>query len=445
MNATTIASYIVVGFLFSLSAFLAVKKRHGISAVIAVLAFVGFIFAQLLNVGIYKIQYGLSVEQWVCWFFALAFLALACMFLNEKNLPYAFVIFLFSITTFFCGLSGVQAIIKTHLLGQVTESLKSYGDKIDKFQTTVSDMQAKLIAQQSLLQSNQSVVQAQMTNFQAAIAATRMEITNQLQSIRTLNDTVVAAQGKLDGQQSKLGDLRASLSAQQSTLESQQSLLVSNENAVQAQITIFQTQMAQTRQDITNQLQSAEQLNGKLSIAETNLEDQQKKIGSVESLVQNLYSRTAVELFPLSDSSRVVIQDLKPNTTRIFFLLKDPAVGNSVQGLVQGFGPTESTSPLKMPGQLVKSVFQLVGVSDNYIVNTTIPLTRLGNTNNVAITYFICKRDAIPKGCVFELQYVRDISLTNSFKKVEVKNDKVLFDGQPWSADPNLIGKQAKK
>ncbi len=89
------------------------------------------------------------VEQFLCWAFAFLLLAAAFRYLVKEKLSLAFTLCLFAIAFGFCGLSGVQGLLKTGLLLTVKDSLVKYGEKLETFQTNVATMKEELSQHQT--------------------------------------------------------------------------------------------------------------------------------------------------------------------------------------------------------------------------------------------------------------------------------------------------------
>ncbi len=125
-----------------------------------------------------------TLEQWVLWITGFASLGLAHSFLKKNDVGYAFVTFLVSAFLIFCGSTGMQALLRNQILWQVTASLKSYGEKLDKFNDTVTDIRGQMSAQN---ESNRI--------YQVQIAKSQKEITSakkQISDIETLIEQVAS-------------------------------------------------------------------------------------------------------------------------------------------------------------------------------------------------------------------------------------------------------------
>ena len=179
MTAAQIVAFVATGIFAVLAFFLGRQKYPKLCGFSLVIAFLAFLIGEINAGATFAFQNHLTTEQILCWVVGFFFLSFAFFLVREDHFAYAFMAFLFSVGACFCGLSGVQAILKTHLLTEVTTSLKGYGEKIDKFQATVSDMNDAIV-------SNQNQVQFQWTNF---------------------NDTVSNAEARINAQQKKIGDV----------------------------------------------------------------------------------------------------------------------------------------------------------------------------------------------------------------------------------------------
>ena len=86
----------------------------------------------------------------------LIFVWFAGKFLHKEKVGMAFALLVIAGAFFFCSFSSVQAFIKTGILWKVDQKLTEYGDKIDGFQTSVSDMRDDLGKQQVKIMVAQS-------------------------------------------------------------------------------------------------------------------------------------------------------------------------------------------------------------------------------------------------------------------------------------------------
>lgn len=133
------------------------------------------------------------------------------------------------------------------MLWQVTNSLRSYGNKLDHFQTAIMSMRSELESRQSALATNQS----------------RLEL------------EFLAHSKQLVSVEKKTQDAQSHLVIQQSNL------LV--------------------------QVKELHDLQGKVVAAQTNLIAQQKKLENVEYWVENLFERSNEEEFSLNDTNKVLV------------------------------------------------------------------------------------------------------------------------------------------
>jgi uncharacterized membrane protein len=151
------------------------------------------------------------VEQIFCAVIGVIFLRVAFKWLDKPDkLAHAFIFFLVAIGFFVCTLSGVQSLIKTNILWKFTKSLDEYGNKIDMFQTTVSEMRDDLKKQQSILASNQTTlatIQARIQTAQSGVTNAQQDITKQFKNISALQDQITSAQTNLDAQEKQLSDV----------------------------------------------------------------------------------------------------------------------------------------------------------------------------------------------------------------------------------------------
>ncbi|MGB7748852.1 MAG: hypothetical protein WBN75_16370 [Verrucomicrobiia bacterium] len=94
----------------------------------------------------------------------------------------------------------------------------------------------------------------------------------------------------------------------------------------------------------------------------------------VESLINGLYSRVVVEIFPISDTSRVTVQNVHWSHTRIFLKLKYVPVANSIQAIEQSH-----------PG-LIRGLLGLI-VGSPYAKEISLGV---GNNKNIAFFFARC-------------------------------------------------------
>ena len=200
-----IFTYIMSGGFLMLAGAFAVKGKYNRSTVFGIISFLTFAIHQMHggSGGQSEVVGKPTAEQIVCWLFGLSFFILAIIFAKKDILSYAFVIFLISSLTCACGLSGVQALLKTHLLWQATKSLNEYGEKIDKFQTTMADMQQRLDMHQASLETNQ----IDITNTLSLVIANQTSLSNQVINSRLLSGKLDLYQTNIDAQQKKLADV----------------------------------------------------------------------------------------------------------------------------------------------------------------------------------------------------------------------------------------------
>lgn len=251
------------------------KNHYRWAGVFIVFSFVSFLLAQFGGSGLGALWNGLTSEQLLCWGFAFLFLLVAVYFAHKGSLAYAFVILLMSIFCCFSGFSSVQALLKTHMLWLVTDSLKSYGEKIDNYQNTVADIQNRMSKRQTEFESNQTKLVIQINNYQ-----------------KRLNEV-----------QEQIGKAEHTVLTQQS--------------------------------EITNQFQKISSVQSGLATVQTNIYTQQEKLTNIESLVNVLFSNTQDEEFGGFDTNKVLILNLG-GIQQVIFKLNFAPVPNTVQAIMSG-------------------------------------------------------------------------------------------------------------
>ena len=223
-----------------------------------------------------------AVEQIICWFFGLFYLRLAFDLAKIKDgLAYSFVVLLVSAFSFFCGLSGVQAFLKTHMLTQVLSSLESYGEKIEKYETAVAEMHRDSSQEQLLLKSNQIVLSLQITNM----------IKEYGERENALNQKQVVFSNLLQKQQIGLN------LAFQKILDAQLAMQ-SNAAAVQSDILA-----------------------------------QESKLTNIEVLVDAIYSKTEYEDISSADTNKVLVLK-SAGKVIVAIRLNNVPIRNTVQGIM---------------------------------------------------------------------------------------------------------------
>ena len=320
-NLTVYLGYSLVTFGVCFTFWLLKKKKYRIAAFVISGAFIVFGAIQLFSNGLLVTQ-NLTIEQFLCWGFGLALFTLSVYFAHKNSLSYAFAVLVMSAFAIFCGLSGVQAFLKTHLLWQITTSLKNYGEKLDSFQTTVLDMRKGLTEQQAILASNQIALALLVTNVENDFSRREHEITTN----QTAFQKLVYRQGN------ELAVIEARIQDAESNVLSQQS-------------------------DITKQFLKLSLIHSNLDLVQVDILSQERQLTNVESLVNALYSNTEDELIETSDTNNLIV--LKQSGRQIVFMkLKHVPIPNSIQGIVSMHGEQMPISPkMGQSKNIVISVF----------------------------------------------------------------------------------------
>lgn len=285
-----IIAYIFTGLLFLTAVVMGLRKSHGFAVVCVILAFIAFLIGEISGSGSTPGRKLLiTPEIFVCWVFASGCFGFAILLLKEKEIGYSLLTLLISTFAVFCSLSGVQSLLKTHLLWQVTTSLKDYGDKLDQFQASVATMEENLRHQEDTNNTTQhelaklgqqiSTAQSNLNNQQKTNYATQSEL-------QRLTDSIQRAQANLEHQeetnrrtQGKLAELEPQLSEAMIKINTDQN-------------------------NIETQFGQIKGLASEVKTAQSNLVAQQAKIQNVESLAGVLYSNTVVEYIRGIDTNR---------------------------------------------------------------------------------------------------------------------------------------------
>jgi|ERR1035441_1316071 hypothetical protein len=306
-----------------ISAFWLLKKhQYRLAAFIISGAFIIFAAIQIFSNGLLGAQ-TLSVEQFLCWGFGIALFTLSVYFAQKNSLSYAFAVLIMSAFSCFCGLSGVQAFLKTHLLWQVTTSLKNYGEKLDSFQTTVLDMRKSLTEQQLILGSNQMTLALLVTNVQK-------EFSERESDLKTGQDLLSAGQVEF---KSDIADVKNGI--------------LNNQISNQLTIAMAENKITKAQSDIASQFQLLSEVSSNANSTLTNLMAQKNMLTNVESLVNVLFGGSIDQTFTSSETNKLVILNL-PGVKICVFMLKYVPVENSIQAWAQYDQPLigHTTSPL---------------------------------------------------------------------------------------------------
>ena len=342
MNSTIqiVAFYVMSAVLLGFAVYYTSQKHFRLSGLFVLLSFVSFVLAQFSGEGLPVGFHSISIEQCLCWGFGFLFLLAAVYFVHKQALAYGFVVVIFAVCSCFCGLSSVQSLLKTHMLWMVTDSLKSYGDKIDTYQTTVAEIQERLSNKQSELESNQLALIKQITD----------------------------QKRELDAVQSKIREAETNIIGQQS--------------------------------DITNQYQKISLMQSDLKITETNLDAQENKISDVTYWVQNLFDRQRQETFSIADTNslRLIV---RTNSFYCIVRLKEIPLNNSVEFLVMDNNSKFPQPGKSVISQRNIVVSQGLVQFDRDTLNVTVKYVadaRDTNVDDVIPSYFISSMDlALPK------------------------------------------------
>lgn len=267
-----IAFYFVSVALIGFAALFASHKHFRLSGVILTLSFASFVLAQFMGKGLSMAIHGLTLEQILCWVFGFFFLCLAVYFIHEKALAYGFALCIIAVVSCFFGFSSVQALMKSHLLWMVSDTLNSYGNKIETYQIVNADIQKRLADKQAEFETNQQGLVSQM----------------------------VKQKDELDAVQSKIRDAELTILGQQS--------------------------------DITNQYLKLSLIQSDLTTAQTNLDAQQKALSTVEFWVKNWIDMQRTEELTASQTNKLtVIWHTNLNYMNILIRLNEVPIPNSFE------------------------------------------------------------------------------------------------------------------
>jgi hypothetical protein len=321
--AQLVACLLAIGF--GIQSFLLLKRKDDVASTkLALYSFGALAAALLIGDGGSFFATMPAIEQIICWLFALWYLRLAFDLAKVKDgLGYAFVVLIISAFSFFCGMSGVQAFLKTHMLMTVKDSFISYGEKLDRFQTNVIEMRNDLSDQQALLNSNQTVLTSNLINMKKDISYRQNALGQNLTNFQEMVN--------------QQGDTLAKIVAQLQSAESNVSIQQLN---------------------ITNQFKKMSIVQTNLDIAQSNLDAQAKQITDVEYWVKNLYAKTTTDKFTIADTNNLMIIQSSNRITRIVARLTHVPIYGSVEEQVTGpFGIQQTFYELNFIENITSVVF----------------------------------------------------------------------------------------
>ena len=204
---------------------------------------------------------------------------------------------------------------------------------------------------------------------------------------------------KLTSLGQQVNDVQASTSEMQKQLGYHQSEIEKSQrelNDVQTKIRNAQLDVAKQQTNITEQYYQISTVQAGLASAQTNIDLQEQKIEDVQFLVDNLFSKTAYENFPASDTNHVISFTLKDGSIRQAIKLQYVLIPESLQVIVTSSGVPQTENQLIKP---YKNVFfnELHG----YDINNT----------------------------SYSIKYVKDARTTNLVESVELRDGVFYLDG----------------
>ncbi len=157
---------------------------------------------------------------------------------------------------------------------------------------------------------------------------------------------------------------------------------------------------------ITNQYREIRDIQAQVASAQTNLDSQQKKIETVEFLVDSLFSKMTFETILGSDTNRVFIHHEADGNLQAYFVLHSAPIRGSLQATARDQFSTPFTYPI-------------------------------GLIRNIAVQRFGAgwKLDT----GTFTFQYVRDTRETNLFQRAGFEEHNLFIDGKPVKQRGNEI------
>ncbi len=236
--------------------------------------------------------------------------------------------------------------------------------------------------------------------------------------ILTVKDSLVQYGEKLDGFQTNVWAMRSQLNVHQTQIDEHQKEL----NDQQAKIRITQLNLAAQEENITNQYQQISALQGKLTSAQTNIDQQENQLQDVTYWVDHLYSNMTNETFSLTDTNRVVIKNDTNGFSCVCFKLAYTPIRQSVQGLYLSGGGLNIPIPMDQPAiSYGNLLFQdIVGFDLN---STRLQLQYVRDTRRTNLVANIGRIKFIGSGAVVDDKLIAVFSATNI---------KVLKDDARW-------------
>jgi len=209
--------------------------------------------------------------------------------------------------------------------------------------------------------------------------------------ISNVNSKLEVLGRQVDTVQASTTEMHGQLAKHQTKIDEHQKEL----DDVQVKIRNAQSDVTNQQANITQQYQQISTMQGGLTLAQTKINTQEKKIEGVEFLVDNLFSKTVVEDIPASDVSRVL---------RLYQSNDVCTVAIKLQ-----FAPVHKSLQVTINERLQQQVNGLTVPYKNIVL---LGLHRFNITNTS-----------------FSIKYVQDTRETNLVNSVECRDNNVFADG----------------
>lgn len=191
--------------------------------------------------------------------------------------------------------------------------------------------------------------------------------------------------------QMAMGRLKGQQAAHHGETDRQQQNLGARPTGIEDQ----QTRVSALHEMLSAQEIEIRKMRTELNDAQVRIRDQQKQIEDLEGLVRSVFSKTKTEMFAATDSNRVFHIFRGTGAVGIAFKLQAPAIANSIHVYFD-----QDAINLPVPAMGNVCCVTLAGTWDEW------------------------------SDKLFTITYVPDPKSTVRFTKVEVKDDKLLVDGE---------------
>lgn len=147
------------------------------------------------------------IEQIFFGIVGIALLVLTFKLVHKEKFPFALFVFISALASFLLSATFFQGLMKTGVISTVVSTLKLYGNRLDDFQTTITNMGNELSKHQTQIETQQMALANQEIKIQTAqtnITSQQENIANQYQQISSVQSDLAIAQTNLNVQAVKI-------------------------------------------------------------------------------------------------------------------------------------------------------------------------------------------------------------------------------------------------